>query len=92
MTSGILSDYDLANLIRICREMIKANHDWLEVYGDCYIAESPPNPCNYNHLWSIRYIVKDAMRYRREHKRAVNHVWKVYADSVLASLEKKGAN
>ena len=89
MTHGVLSDYEIGELVEILFEMKKANNDWYKTYGDCDTHESPPNPCNYRHYLKLRRIVREALKYRREHRKAVNHIWKVYADYVVKQSELK---
>jgi hypothetical protein len=74
VTSGILSDWEILNLIEVCREMLKSQHDWLVAYGDCYFEEGPPNPCNFRHYLQVKRVVNEAMKYRRAHRKAVAHV------------------
>jgi hypothetical protein len=81
-----LDDYYLANLIGVARFLNKQRVEWLDKYGHISIFEEnkPPDmPNYYREYLHLHNVIKDAMKYRREHKKAVTKIWAIYAEDCI---------
>ena len=84
-----MSDYQIARLIGTARFLLRQNKQ----YWDSRTTENlhEENPGFHWQFLMVKDIVKDAMRYRRQHRKTVAHIFKVYADSVIKAREKVNA-
>jgi hypothetical protein len=80
------SDYQLARMIETARFLLKLRTDWYANLPEN--APYTPCPAYYWNYLQLKGVITDFMKKRRQHRKAVNHIWKVYANSVIEARKK----
>lgn len=86
-----MGDFYIIRLIEVARTLLREYRQWLDRYGDLPYTETPPMPEFYKNYLGVKRTITAAMKWRRQHRKNVSEIWRVYAEWAIKEHERKNA-